>query len=82
MYPQSDEYKNTAYETHKNGLFWQTYIYKKDIDLNYRLISIARFLVEPESETIHEIIDKTVSAINPQFPDSKRLNIHAVGELS
>ncbi|TQD26720.1 hypothetical protein [Methanolobus vulcani] len=82
MYLQIAEYKNTAYETHKNGLFWQTYIYKKDIDHNYRLIDIARFLVEPEAEAIHEIIDRAASAINQQFPDSKGLNIHSVGELS
>jgi hypothetical protein len=82
VHPYIAEYKNTAYETYKNGLFWQTYIYKKDINLNYRLINIARFLVKPEAEAIHEIIDKTASAINQQFPDSKRAHIHVAGESS
>lgn len=82
VYPHIAEYKNTAYETHKNGLFWHTYIYKIDISFNYRLINIVRFLVKPEAEAIHEIIDKTVSAINQQFPDSKRAHIHVAGESS
>jgi hypothetical protein len=82
MNPQIAEYKNTAYEIHKNGLFWQTYIYKKDTDLNYRLIDIARFLVKPEVEAIHEIIDKTSYSINNQLQEPKRLNLHTAGELS
>lgn len=82
MSPQIDEYKNAAYETHKNGLFWQTYIYKKDTDLNYKLIDIARFLVEPEVEVIHEIIDRTISAVDHQFPDANVLKLYSAGELS
>nr|WP_321496737.1 hypothetical protein [uncultured Methanolobus sp.] len=82
MYPQIAEYKNAAYETHKNGLFWQTYIYKKDADLNFRLIDIARSLIEPEVEVIQEIIDNTIATASQRFHDPDILKLYAAGDLT
>jgi hypothetical protein len=80
MYTQIVEYKNADYEIHKNGLFWQTYIYKKEANLNCRLIDIVRSLVKPEIELIHEIIGRTESAFNQLFLESKEL-IYPLGGL-
>ncbi len=63
MICQITDYRGFGYELHKNGLFWNTYIYKRELGFNYRLINIIRFLVEPKIEIIYETIDRTVADI-------------------
>ncbi len=63
MISQITDYGGYGYEIHKNGLFWDTYIYKKEPEFNYKLVNIIRFLVKPKSEMIHATIDRTVADI-------------------
>ena len=52
------DYRDFRYEIRKNGLFWYTYIYRKESAINYELINILRSLVEPSNENIHKNIDQ------------------------
>lgn len=54
------DYRDFGYEIHKNGLFWRTYIYKKESPSSYELINILRSLVEPSDDNIHRNIDQIV----------------------
>ncbi|WP_406657426.1 hypothetical protein V7O62_02415 [Methanolobus sp. ZRKC2] len=54
------DYKDYGYEVYKGGLFWETYIYKKIVKSEYKLVDVLRFLVKPTREKIHKNIDQKV----------------------
>lgn len=66
---------NYGYEIHKNGLFWKTYIYKKETDLNYLLVDTVRTLVEPEIKQLHDKSIKMLSSPGKAFPAEYQLPI-------
>ncbi|WP_319508737.1 hypothetical protein [uncultured Methanolobus sp.] len=67
MNNQIADFRDFGYEIHKNGLFWKTYVYRKDTESNYALINTFRTLMEPDIKIILENVDEAIIVPEESF---------------